>query len=239
MNGFFLLQFLLGENGSKVLEGGPWLIGGRVFILKKWERGLDARKDLLQSVPMRVRFPQLGLHLWSSNIIGRIASTIGKPLYMEKQTYTKSPLVFARVCIEVNRAKKQPSIRRFGSTSEMEALRKNVSNTNGFLFHVLIARPRVITGESDSIFGAQGFCTIWNIDLMPLRTVKLPPQVRKAVSAPNPEPDNLAPELEAIPTGNVCEIGAEQAIEHSSLPMSNFFFFAGLESAVSSGDVIM
>lgn len=47
---------------------------------------------------------------------------------------------------------------------------------------------------------------------MPLRTVKLPPQVRKAVSAPNPEPDNLAPELEAIPTGNVCEIGAEQRI---------------------------
>jgi hypothetical protein len=130
MNGFFLFQFLLGENGSKVLEGGPWLIGGRVFILKKWERGLDVRKDLLQSVPMRVRFPQLGLHLWSSNIIGRIASTIGKPLYMEKQTYTKSPLVFARVCIEVNRAKKQ-----FGSTSEMEALRKNVSNTNGVPFN--------------------------------------------------------------------------------------------------------
>ena len=77
---------------------------------------------------------------------------------------------------------------------------------------------------------------------MPLRTVKLPPQVRKAVSAPNPEPDNLAPELEAIPTGNVCEIGAEQAIEHSSLPMSNFYFyfyFSGLESAVSSGGVIM
>lgn len=88
-----------------------------------------------------------------------------------------------------------------------------MSNTNGFLFHVLIARPRVITGESDSIFGAQGFSTIWNIDLMPLRTVKLPPQVRKAVSAPNPEPDNLTPELEAIPTGIVCEIGAEQAIE--------------------------
>jgi hypothetical protein len=109
MNGFFLFQFLLGENGSKVLKGGPWLIGGRVFILQKWERGLDVRKDLLQSVPMRVRFPQLGLHLWSSNIIGRIASTIGKPLYMEKQTYTKSPLVFARVCIEVNRAKKLPS----------------------------------------------------------------------------------------------------------------------------------
>ena len=109
MNGFFLFQFLLGENGSKVLKGGLWLIGGRVFILKKWERGLDVRKDLLQSVPMRVRFPQLGLHLWSSNIIGRIASTIGKPLYMEKQTYTKSPLVFARVCIEVNRAKKLTS----------------------------------------------------------------------------------------------------------------------------------
>jgi hypothetical protein len=34
-NGFFLFQFLLGENGSKVLKGGPWLIGGRVFILKK------------------------------------------------------------------------------------------------------------------------------------------------------------------------------------------------------------
>jgi hypothetical protein len=47
---------------------------------------------------MRLRFPQLGLHLWSSNIIGigRMASTIGKLLYKEKQTYTKSPLVFAR-----------------------------------------------------------------------------------------------------------------------------------------------
>ncbi|WOL10667.1 ribosomal protein S7 [Canna indica] len=86
---------LLGENGSKVLEGGPWLIGGRVLILRKWERGLDIRKDLLQSV--WVRFPQLGLHLLSSNMIGRIASTICKPLYMDKQTSTKSRLVFARV----------------------------------------------------------------------------------------------------------------------------------------------
>ncbi|WOL17416.1 hypothetical protein Cni_G26208 [Canna indica] len=85
---------MLGENGSKVLEGGPWLIGGRVLILRKWERGLDIRKDLLQSV--WVRFPQLGLHLLSSNMIGRIASTICKPLYMDKQTSTKSRLVFAR-----------------------------------------------------------------------------------------------------------------------------------------------
>jgi hypothetical protein len=43
---------------------------------------------------MRVWFTQLGLHLWSSNIIGITASTIGKPLYIKKWSYTKSTLVF-------------------------------------------------------------------------------------------------------------------------------------------------
>jgi hypothetical protein len=82
-----------------VLKGRSWLIGDP----KKWEKGLNIHKDLLQSVPMRVWFTQLGLHLWSSNIIGRIASTIGKPLYTKKKwSYTKS----THVCIKVNRAKK-------------------------------------------------------------------------------------------------------------------------------------
>ena len=102
----FLFNFLPRRNSSKVLKGGPWRNGGQVFILKKWARGLDVRKYLLQSVPMRVRFPQLRLHLWSFNIIGRISCTIGKPLYMKKQTYTKSSLVLPGFCIEVNRPKK-------------------------------------------------------------------------------------------------------------------------------------
>lgn len=102
MHGFFLFRFNTEEDCYKVLEGGPWLIEGRVMILRKLQRGMDARKDLLEMVPLWGSFTQLGLHLWSQRMISRIASTIGKPLYIYQPTTSKSRLAYTRVCIEVN-----------------------------------------------------------------------------------------------------------------------------------------
>lgn len=80
-----------------MLEGGPWLIEGRVMIFRKLQRGMDARKDLLEMVPVWGCFPQLELHLWSQRMISRIASTIGKPLTIYQPTTSKSRLARGKV----------------------------------------------------------------------------------------------------------------------------------------------
>lgn len=46
--GFVLLHFL-DEEWSKVLNEGPWFLNNQVLI--KWERRMEMRNDLLQTIP--------------------------------------------------------------------------------------------------------------------------------------------------------------------------------------------
>lgn len=94
----------------------------------------------------------LGFALRSSSTFGhpiwkgRIASTIGKLLYMDKQTSPKCRLVFDRVCISFHKA--ISLIKKvwidIGSWGTMCPIRKEMDSH----FHVLIARPRVIKRNS-------------------------------------------------------------------------------------------
>ena len=59
-------------------------------------------KDKLLSIPIWVKFPKLALQFWLPTLIGRVASTLGKPLYMDKATATGSKVDFAHMCIEID-----------------------------------------------------------------------------------------------------------------------------------------
>ena len=47
----------------------------------------------LSIVPIWIRFPSFDLKLWSENIISRMVSMVGTPLYMDRATATRKMIV--------------------------------------------------------------------------------------------------------------------------------------------------
>jgi hypothetical protein len=105
-NGFYLVQFELAEDCNKILEGGPWMMDGKFIIMKKWNSSIKYEKDLLLSIPIWVKFPNLNFAYWNHITLCKIASTIGKPLAMDEHTKNKSRIAFARMLIEVDASSK-------------------------------------------------------------------------------------------------------------------------------------
>lgn len=67
-NGFILFNFASVEDCSGDLEG-PQLYGGHALVLRRSEKRLELRGGPLQSIPIRIRYSNLGLHLRSQSIL--------------------------------------------------------------------------------------------------------------------------------------------------------------------------
>ncbi|KAK1327173.1 hypothetical protein QJS10_CPA01g01639 [Acorus calamus] len=100
--GFFITKFSNEEDLMNVMEGGPWLMAGHPIVLRRWSRGMRMEMERLETIPIWIRFPALPLHMWGTRLISKLASAIGKPLYMDTATANRSRIAFARVCIEIS-----------------------------------------------------------------------------------------------------------------------------------------
>lgn len=68
---------------------------------------MELKKDSHLTVPVWIRLRNLPFAFWSSQGISKVASTVGKPLYVDLRTEQMKMLTFARVCVEITT--KQPS----------------------------------------------------------------------------------------------------------------------------------
>ncbi|KAK1261263.1 hypothetical protein QJS04_geneDACA018017 [Acorus gramineus] len=100
-NGFFLVQFNLAEEMTKVLEGGPWTMANRPFIIQKWSPEIRLEQAKLTTIPIWVKFPNLPLHLWTPSALGRVASLIGTPPFLDTATRMHTRISYARICVEI------------------------------------------------------------------------------------------------------------------------------------------
>ncbi|KAK1257342.1 hypothetical protein QJS04_geneDACA022597 [Acorus gramineus] len=101
-DGFFIAKFSNEEDLMNAMEGGPWLMAGHSIVLRRWSRGMRMEMEGLETTPIWIRFPALPVHMWGTRLISKLASAIGKPLYMDTATANRSRITFARVCIEIS-----------------------------------------------------------------------------------------------------------------------------------------
>ncbi|XP_039158978.1 uncharacterized protein LOC120288858 [Eucalyptus grandis] len=76
------------------------------LVLQEWEPALELKKDSHLIVPVWIRRRNLPLAFWSSQGISKVASAVGKPLYVDLCTKQIKMLAFAKVCVEITM--KQP-----------------------------------------------------------------------------------------------------------------------------------
>lgn len=73
----------------------------QVLITRRWEKKIDYRRDLLQSIPVWIRL-FLPTHLWTSEALGRCACVIGKPIFVDPATAARPGSRFARICVGIS-----------------------------------------------------------------------------------------------------------------------------------------
>ena len=101
-NGFYFFSFSSEAKRDIVLEGGPWYIAGRPFILLPWKPNLKLDKEGVHSLLIWVNLYGIPLEFGNPKGISCIASVIGKLLQVDAITTSQRRITYASVCIEVS-----------------------------------------------------------------------------------------------------------------------------------------
>ena len=81
---------------------GPFTIQGVPMVLKDWSPEFNFNRDMLCTLPIWVKLPQLPLHMWDAESLGKIGSVIGKPLFTNECTANKLMISYARILVEID-----------------------------------------------------------------------------------------------------------------------------------------
>lgn len=113
-DGYFVLLFQTAADCDVVLPGGPYTMGDKPVLLKKWTHSFNLHDELCFA-PIWVRLLGLPVIYWGAKTLSRISSTIGVPLMVDDCTSKQSRVSFARILIEVNITKPLPTMIKFSN----------------------------------------------------------------------------------------------------------------------------
>ncbi|KAF7127540.1 hypothetical protein RHSIM_Rhsim11G0071500 [Rhododendron simsii] len=109
--GFFFFFFIFSHDAAmgKVLDAGPWLIAGKMLVLKLWKPHMALIKEKFQCVPKWVHFYNVPFEYWMESGLSCIAISVGIPLYADDMTARCKRMSFVKVCVEINLESKLPN----------------------------------------------------------------------------------------------------------------------------------
>ncbi|GJV01554.1 ATPase, F1/V1/A1 complex, alpha/beta subunit, partial [Tanacetum coccineum] len=110
-NDMFLIKFRDEVGMNHVLENGPWMVNNKPMFIQKWDTSIIMDRKEPKALPLWVKLHFVPIEAWTVNGISAIASSLGKPLIMDKTTTKmcnegRGRFGYARVLIEVQ-AKKE------------------------------------------------------------------------------------------------------------------------------------
>ncbi|KAL5729187.1 hypothetical protein ACHQM5_002168 [Ranunculus cassubicifolius] len=91
----YYFTFFNKEDRDKVLQQGSIHISTKLFVIRPWSPDIEKDRNSIKSIPLWVKFTKLPKQIWNGKGLSRLASTIGKPMFMDKGTEEKRMLSFA------------------------------------------------------------------------------------------------------------------------------------------------
>ena len=101
-NGLICFQFKHLKSIEWILSRGPWHLGGKPMLLRKWTPGIVLESFVFDSVHVLIKLGRIPLELWTDAGLAVVASAIGKPLSVDLATKERRRLSYARICVELN-----------------------------------------------------------------------------------------------------------------------------------------
>ncbi|XP_021727809.1 uncharacterized protein LOC110694913 [Chenopodium quinoa] len=91
-----------------ILCSGLQMYMGKPAIIKPWSPKFDFGAEILRTIPLWVKFPNLPLNCWGPETLSRIGSLLGVTIFSDECTTRQLRVSFARVLIEINVTKPLP-----------------------------------------------------------------------------------------------------------------------------------
>ncbi|KAH0682845.1 hypothetical protein KY289_020597 [Solanum tuberosum] len=102
IDGYFVVRFANEEERDMVLCSGPHHLLRRPIIMKPWVLEFNFKEEILTTIPLWVKLPNMPLNCWNSVVLSKIGSSVGKPLYVDECTTQTSRISFARILMEID-----------------------------------------------------------------------------------------------------------------------------------------
>ncbi|XP_070026139.1 uncharacterized protein [Nicotiana sylvestris] len=109
-DGYFVVKLNSVEDRDVVLMFGLYTIRNKPIIVKAWSPNFDFSKEILQTIPIWVKLPNLSLNCWSMDSFSRIGSGLGIPLYTDECISKMERISYARFLVEMNVTKEMPTV---------------------------------------------------------------------------------------------------------------------------------
>ncbi|KAH0733560.1 hypothetical protein KY289_004748 [Solanum tuberosum] len=108
-DGYFLVKFNTLEDMDEVFYAGPHMLNQKPIIVKKWTSKFYFNKEVMQTIPIWVKFPNLPLKCWGVQSLSRIASGLEIPIYADECTMPVDRISYARLLIEMGITRTLPT----------------------------------------------------------------------------------------------------------------------------------
>ncbi|CAI0389519.1 unnamed protein product [Linum tenue] len=100
-NGFSVVKFEDPEDLTRVISGGPYIIAGKFLAIQLWTPGFNPFSSRISTLLTWVRFTHLPTEYYRDEILFTLASCMGRPVRIDRQTALVTRGCYARVCVEI------------------------------------------------------------------------------------------------------------------------------------------
>ncbi|CAK8542187.1 unnamed protein product [Lathyrus sativus] len=112
--GYFILRFKSFKDRDEVLLRGPYMIRNIPLLIREWRPGFKFKDEILRTLPIWVKLPQLPIILWGDTSLNKIGSALGNPIMTDECTANRLRVSYARILVEMDIRKELPQIITIG-----------------------------------------------------------------------------------------------------------------------------
>ncbi|XP_021756872.1 uncharacterized protein LOC110721944 [Chenopodium quinoa] len=98
--GYFIINLRSLDNLNSVMSEGPHMFYGKP--VKPWTDKFDFSSEILRTIPLWVKIPNLPLNCWGAETLSKIRSTLGVPICADECTSRHLRVSFAKLLIEID-----------------------------------------------------------------------------------------------------------------------------------------
>lgn len=106
--GYFIMRFHSSQDKDEILSKGPYTIMNMTMLLRDWSPEFNLKRDMLRTIPIWIKLPQLPLYLWGAKTMGKIGSILGKPIVTDECTAQRLRISYARMLVEIDITQEMP-----------------------------------------------------------------------------------------------------------------------------------
>ncbi|XP_060210241.1 uncharacterized protein LOC132637115 [Lycium barbarum] len=100
--GYFVIKLNTLEERNEVLYSGPYTLRRKPVIIKAWTPEFNFHEEVLKTIPVWVKLPNIPLNCWENETLSRIGSSLGIPIYADDCTSKVDHISYARILVEMD-----------------------------------------------------------------------------------------------------------------------------------------